>query len=412
MLRFSAIWVVLFCCLSSQAQRTCLTAEYAAKMPASTGAHRPYAGRIARDTVKDELIIIPVVIHVLYNTGSQNISNAQILSQLESLNKDFSHLNADTSNTPAAFKAKAADCRIRFCLAKVDPQGRLTGGIIRKHTNLEYFLGDDGMKFSASGGDDAWDSRRYLNIWVCNMFGRSLGYATPPGGPEATDGVVINFDVFGTTGFLRAPFNKGRTTTHEVGHWLGLKHIWGDALCGSDEVDDTPPQKSYNYGCPSFPKTSTCSADSKGDMFMNFMDFSDDACMNMFTAGQKNKMRSCFSLNAHRNGFLDSDACDSSNATSGAPAPNPEPGPVAVPVVTYMTVHPSPAQSFIEVKGMGGLDISGKTFDVVNMVGERVLRISCDANNVTVNISHLAAGIYYIRDSKGSNGKVIRFIKL
>src|SRR5699024_2630864 len=132
-------------------------------------------------------------------------------------------------------------------------------GIVRKHTNVSSFMGEDGMKFSGSGGDDAWDSKRYLNIWVCSLFGRSLEYATPPGGPADKDGVVINFDVFGTTGSLRANFDKGRTATHEVGHWLGLRHIWGDETCGNDEVDDTPRQLSYNFNCPSFPHVTSCS---------------------------------------------------------------------------------------------------------------------------------------------------------
>ncbi|RZM06713.1 MAG: hypothetical protein EOO88_52935 [Pedobacter sp.] len=142
--------------------------------------------------------------------------------------------------------------------------GHSFSGIIHKQTSVESFM-SDAMKYSNAGGDDAWDSRRYLNIWVCNMFGRSLGFATMPGGDPAKDGVVINFDVFGTIGSLRPSFDKGRTATHEIGHWLGLKHLWGDDDCGSDDVDDTPPQRSYNFYCPSFPHTTVCSVNGNGD---------------------------------------------------------------------------------------------------------------------------------------------------
>ena len=212
------------------------------------------------------------------------------------MNNDYRRQNADAVNTPAPFKSVAADTRIVFCLAKVDPNGNHTSGIIRKYTKTDLFLSDDAMKFSTSGGDDIWDSKRYLNIWVCNLFGRTLGYSVMPGAPADKDGVVIQYSVFGTTPNVAAPYNKGRTVTHEVGHWLGLKHLWGDAVCGDDGIADTPTQQTNNSGCPSFPHLSSCSINFNGDMFMNFMDFTDDACMNMFTHGQKNEMRSLFAL--------------------------------------------------------------------------------------------------------------------
>ncbi|MEO7562509.1 MAG: zinc metalloprotease, partial [Ferruginibacter sp.] len=232
---------------------------------------------ISRDTLSNEIINIPVVVHILYQAAGQNITDAQVLSQLNVLNQDYQLKNLDAANIPAAFKSIAADVRINFCLARVDPNGRSTQGIIHKYTSKEYFL-DEGMKYSAQGGDDAWDSKKYLNIWVCYLFGRSLGFASLPGGPADKDGVVINYDVFGTMG-TRAPFNKGRTATHEIGHWLGLKHLWGDEACGTDDVDDTPSQRFSNFNCPSFPHVTSCSPNGNGDMFMNYMDFTDDACM-------------------------------------------------------------------------------------------------------------------------------------
>jgi len=358
--------------------------------------------------MSNETIIIPVVIHVIYKANEQNISEVQIQSQIDALNKDYSRLNADTANIPVAFKNAVADCKIKFCLAKVDPLGRLTSGISRSYTSNDYFLGDDAMKFKATGGQDAWDSKRYLNIWICNLFGRSLGYATLPGSPFDKDGVVINYDVFGTQGTLRAPFNKGRTATHEIGHWMGLLHIWGDDLCGNDGVDDTPSQKSYNFGCPSFPRMSTCSPDSNGDMYMNFMDFVDDACMNMFSYGQKNKMRSCFSMNGFRNTFLDADACDSSLAVGGALPDSTMGAPVVIPEEGNFSVSPNPAQSFISIKGSDNFDVIGRSFEVFNMYGQKVLEFTCNFSGYKANVASLSSGVYMIRTGK----KVARFIKL
>ncbi|RYY42807.1 MAG: zinc metalloprotease, partial [Chitinophagaceae bacterium] len=265
-----------------------------------------------RDTSVNEIITIPVVVHVLFNSAGQNISDAQVLSQIDVLNRDFRLLNTDRDNIPAAFKSIAADARIMFCLAKVDPAGRPTTGILRRYTTLPAYRVADDMKFKAKAGSDAWDSKNYLNIWVCAMQGRTMGYATPPGGDPAKDGVVINYDVFGNKGTLRRDFNQGRTATHEIGHWLGLKHIWGDDDCGDDEVWDTPRQTSYNFGCPVFPRKSYCSPNDNGDMFMNFMDLTNDACMYMFTNGQKQKMRAQFAINGQRNSFLRSYRCDGS----------------------------------------------------------------------------------------------------
>src|ERR1700741_2966275 len=179
------------------------------------------------------VVSIPVVVHVLYNTSTQNISDAQIQSQIAVLNEDFRKLNADRVNIPSAFSAAAADAEINFCLASKTPSGASTTGIVRKSTTKTSFSDNDGVKYSSQGGDDAWDATKYLNIWVCNLGGGLLGYAQFPGGPVATDGVVILYSAFGRVGTLSAPYNKGRTTTHEVGHWLNLRHIWGDASCGN-----------------------------------------------------------------------------------------------------------------------------------------------------------------------------------
>lgn len=256
----------------------------------------------------NNVITIPVVVHIVYRTSSENISDAQVQSQIQVLNEDFRRQNADASNTPPLFAGVAADAEIQFCLATRDPLGNPTTGITRTQTTKTSFsVYADDVKFSNQGGKDAWPTDQYLNIWVCRLSGGILGYAQfPNGGPASTDGVVIDFRYFGRGGSAQAPYNKGRTATHEVGHWLNLRHIWGDAQCGDDYVNDTPTQEQANYGCPTFPKPS---CGNTSDMFMNYMDYTDDACMNLFTQGQKNRMRAVLASNGFRAGLLTSQGC-------------------------------------------------------------------------------------------------------
>ncbi|MBS1601604.1 MAG: zinc metalloprotease, partial [Bacteroidetes bacterium] len=197
------------------------------------------------------VISIPVVVHIIYNISSQNISDAQVQSQLDVLNADYGKHNADTSLIPSYYTGLAADCGFRFVLAGVDTNGRATTGIVRKQTSAVSFALNDDVKFSARGGDDAWDRDRYLNVWVCNLMGNVLGYSSVVGGPPSTDGVVIKYTAFGTKGTALSPYNRGRTATHEIGHWLNLIHVWGDSPCGDDQVGDTPPQQQATYGDPS-----------------------------------------------------------------------------------------------------------------------------------------------------------------
>lgn len=358
-----------------------------------------------RDTLSNEVIVVPVVIHVLYNNSTQNISDEQVLSQIKSLNEDYRRLNADTLFTPAPLKKFAADTRIVFCLAKVDPQGRYTSGIIRKYTKEQYWLSDDEMKFSSKGGDDAWDASKYLNIWVCNLFGRTLGYSVFPGGPADRDGVVIQFNVFGTTGTLNPEFNKGRTPTHEIGHWLGLQHLWGDGACGDDGVDDTPPQQTNNTYCPSFPHTSLCSPDENGDMYMDFMDFTDDVCMNMFTTGQKNKMRSQFALGSPRNSFLNSNVCDSSLA-QGGPVPHD-----TITVEMKVSVYPNPFTNQVIITSGNAGDLIGRTLKLYDVTGKLFVSKILDAQKTTLQVANLPAGIYVIKIEGLKSQGVFKLIK-
>jgi hypothetical protein len=236
-------------------------------------------------------IKIPVVVHVVYNTAAENISDAQVQSQIVVLNQDYRAVNPDHTSTPTVWTGLVADANIEFELTSVDPAGNATTGITRTTTASTSFSTDDSVKSAATGGADPWPSDKYLNIWVCSLGNGLLGYAQFPGGPVATDGVVILNTAFGTTGTAAAPFNLGRTTTHEVGHWLNLIHIWGDTndCSGSDQVADTPTQQLPNFGKPTFPHVS-CQNGPNGDMFMNYMDYVDDDTMVMFTQGQVQRM--------------------------------------------------------------------------------------------------------------------------
>ncbi|HKZ66500.1 MAG TPA: M43 family zinc metalloprotease, partial [Chitinophagaceae bacterium] len=193
------------------------------------------------------IIKIPVVVHIVYNRAEENISDEKIFSQVQILNEIFRRRHADTANTPEGFKSIAADCGIEFQLAISDPQRRNTTGIVRKYTPVTKWKADDQVKSSAKTGDDAWDPQNYLNIWVCNLGGIA-GYSSFPGGPETEDGIVIAYNVFGKSS--RSGYEMGKTAVHEIGHWLGLRHIWGDGYCGDDWVNDTPKQGNFTPGCP------------------------------------------------------------------------------------------------------------------------------------------------------------------
>ncbi len=244
---------------------------------------------------------IPVVFHIVYNNSTENISMAQIQSQLDVLNADFRRQNSDADN---AWPGLGADTEIEFCLATVDPNGNPTNGVIRQSTSQTSFSNSGNpVKFASSGGSNAWPAADYMNFWVCDLAGTLLGYAQFPGGPASTDGVVCDYAYVGTIGTATAPFNLGRTATHEVGHYLNLRHIWGDGGCGaSDFVNDTPDSDASNGGC----QIGTVSCGST-DMVQNYMDYSDDACMNIFTNDQKTRMKAA--LASSRSGLGNSNGC-------------------------------------------------------------------------------------------------------
>ena len=256
-----------------------------------------------RKSTTSNAYTIPVVFHIIYENESENVSAAQIQSQLNVLNQDFNRTNPDANQTPLAFQNLAADCNINFCLAQRTPNNDTSQGITYTQSDISSFsLYDNRIFHDSLGGKTIWDPSKYLNIYVCDLT-NALGFASFPGSNQSRDAVVINYSNFGTID-VQPPFNKGRTATHELGHWLNLLHIWGDGSCGNDLVEDTPIQEIENYGCPSHPSP-TCS--NNGDMFQNFMDYSNDACMNLFTNGQKDRMHA--TLNTQRANISNTIAC-------------------------------------------------------------------------------------------------------
>jgi hypothetical protein len=266
----------------------------------------------------------------VWNTAVQNISDAQIQSQFDVLNADFRMTNADASSVPSVFAGVAADFRIEFALAVRDPNCNATTGITRTNTAITGFTeisaSDERMKSTATGGHDPWDVTKYLNVWIVNYTDGTLGYGTFPSLPANIQGLVCDYRAFGNVGAAagNAPYNLGRTATHEVGHWLNLLHIWGDDdtspagnCSGSDECADTPNQAVENYGKPAFPHVS-CSNGPNGDMFMNYMDYTDDAAMFMFTQDQATRANATLAIS--RTGILSSDGLVP--VGGGAPSPD------------------------------------------------------------------------------------------
>jgi hypothetical protein len=245
------------------------------------------------DAAKVKIVTIKTVVNVVYKTTEQNISDAQINSQFKAMNKDFRATNPDKNQTPTPWKGLVSDVRLQFKLVKVT----------RTQTTKSGFGVDDAVKKASTGGIAPFSPKTHLNLWVCALTGGLLGYAQFPGGPEATDGVVINYRAFGTIGTAQAPFDKGRTATHEIGHYFNLRHIWGDTpdCSGSDMVADTPNCAGPNFGTPTWPVV-TCNNGPNGDMFMNYMDYTDDKAMFMFTAQQVIRVRTA--LDTLRGGLI------------------------------------------------------------------------------------------------------------
>lgn len=412
-LLLSAIALFAIGSVSVYAQRTvrCSAQEYREQQLAAHPEQQAQIDQVEAQTALFEqqhpngyqartILVVPVVFHVVYKTAAQNISTARINEQIQILNEDYRKLNSDINLVPAVWQGLAADCEIQFCLAQRDPAGNYTTGIERIQTQTSSFTFNDGVKSTATGGANSWDNLKYLNIWVCNLTGGLLGYSTFPGaGPGNLDGCVIGYPYIGKTG-ATAPYNLGRTCTHEIGHYFNMRHIWADepACNGSDLVSDTPNQGPENYGTPTFPHTDACQTASPGVMFMNYMDYVDDNAMFMFTAGQKTRMWAA--INNQRPELLTSDGCTAVG--------------VAEAMLKYsFSIFPSPTN------GAFSLDFGDNrptNFDVSisNVLGQTIYTHHYDALNeseIHLDLEGNPAGIYFI-EVRNAKERVTRKIVL
>ena len=259
--------------------------------------------------VEGTTVYIPVIFHIVLR-NPMLVTDAQLEEQINQLNRDYAGLNGDSTRIPAAFKPLFAKTTIQFRLAQRTPNNDPSTGIERITTSHANFsINDNTVKYNALGGADAWDHNRFFNVWITDLSQGYLGYSTFPGSsPAGEDGVVIKYTALPGG---NSPYNLGRTLVHETGHFLYLYHIWGDEnFCsGTDFIDDTPNQGTYTSGCPGVAvKTDTCTKTAPGIMYENFMDYTDDACMVMFTLDQKTRMETSLSL--YRAPLLTSDGAD------------------------------------------------------------------------------------------------------
>ena len=356
---------------------------------------RQEASRGSRNA--DEVYRIQTVVHIVYSTAQQNLPDSLVYSQIEVLNRDYRRLNPDTVDTRPDFLPVAADTKIEFVLATIDPDGNPTSGITRTQGN-PGFLGfnpfNDNVKASSTGGKDPWPTDRYLNIWVCDiLFGLGvLGYAFPPadlpnwpagtGTDSAKQGVVIHFASFGKNNpyAISPEVAGGRTAVHEVGHYLGLRHVWGDdqgacagaANAGSDGIDDTPDTgDSQQQQCNL--NSNTCGAGNAGDlpdMIENYMDYSDERCQNMFTVEQVALMRSI--LTTYRSGII---------LTQGVGFNHWD--------FSVAKIYPNPAKD--RIYGMN----SESLLNVFDMSG-RLIKTALPDNSGSVNLEELQPGSYVL----------------
>ncbi len=347
------------------------------------------------------VVTVPVVVHVLYRNNTGNISLAQIQSQIDVLNEDFRKLNSNFSSTPTPFQSVAADVEIEFCLAQLDPNGNPTNGVTRTQTTVVEIGNTNDWYSTANGGKNSWDVNKYINIWVCDIDGGgTLGFASPPGTafPSSSDGLVIDHQYFGTVGTAAnsAPNHLGRTATHEMGHYFNLEHVWGlNGGCSDDDmVNDTPNQDQEYTGCPSFPAFDNCTSSGNGNMFCNYLDYSDDNCMTMFTQGQKVRMLAA--LNGPRSDLLLGGICTNTNVGINE----------SKRLLSSISLYPNPAINTLNIVSTLNQDLAVTLYSVSG----QILLAENFKGQIDLDIKELSTGIYFAQIARSDGIKATKKI--
>lgn len=272
-----------------------------------------YIQKAVKKGVEVDNAIIPVVFHILYNNADQRIETSEIMTQLDALNRDFgghAKMIEHQGLTETGYQSRKSSVDIEFCLATANPDGLPVDGIQYYEVGITGWQPNNDMKLPGKGGIQAWDTDKYLNIWVAALNGKISGYSQMPGGSPLTDGIVIDYRFLGSGKPGFSEYNQGRTLTHLTGNYLGLFSLWGNDHCEDDKVSDTPVHNAPNMGCPKYKHVSTCDGKTI-EMTMNFMDNSDDECLCMFTAGQRARIHAVLSEEGPRSNLLSGETfCD------------------------------------------------------------------------------------------------------
>lgn len=338
----------------------------------------------------DTVITIPTVVHVLYKNATENVSLAQIQSQLNVLNDDYGKMNADTSIVAPGFSI--SNVKLNFQLALKDPNGNSTSGITRTFTTVDNV----GLSNQYYQLVPAWNRDRYLNIWVCEVGNDIAGFAYAPNTPgvsPAEDGLVIDYTNFGTVGTAAAPYDKGRTATHEIGHFFNLLHPWGrfESCSNDDLVTDTPNQQGEIYGCPS--NNFSCGSN---DMVSNFMGYVDDRCMANFTLGQKLRMRAA--LDNLRDSLRFGNLLGLTSITENT-------------ALERVQLYPNPTQTNFTIETPTALNLRGLEVRITNLQGQLVqFKTNQLANGLGIEIINAPKGIYFVQLSSEKNSTTKKIV--